>query len=85
MPLRKDDRETLPQNTGHPTRDTTHDKWRNSILVGPQTAGIPTVHNSDDWARDGDQLDSNDDMVPRATLEESGGVLGYHNSQRRKS
>jgi hypothetical protein len=83
MPLRKDDRETLPQNTGHPTRDTTHDKWRNSVLVGPQTAGIPTVHNADDWARDGDQLPSNDDMVPRH-VDETGGAVDYHLSQRGK-
>jgi hypothetical protein len=83
MPLRKDDRETLPQNTGHPTRDTTHDKWRNSILVGPQTAGIPTVHNADEWARDGDQLSSNNDMVPPETHDESG-ALEYFKTQRRR-
>lgn len=77
-------RETLPQNTGNPVRDETHHKWRNSILVGPQTAGIPTVHNEDEWARDGDQLSSNDDMVPRTTAEDrTGGVLGYHRSQRK--
>ena len=79
-----DRRETLPQNTGHPKRDSTSDKWRNSVLVGPQTAGLPTVHNEDEWARDNDQLPSNDDMVPKDTLDESGGVLGYHRSQRRK-
>jgi hypothetical protein len=76
--------ETLPQNTGTPTRSTVHDKWRNSVLVGPQTAGLPTVHNADEWARDGDQLPSNNDMVPHTPPEDrTGGVLEYHRSQRR--
>jgi hypothetical protein len=78
-----DRRETLPQNTGHPTRDTTHGKWRNSVLVGPQTAGLPTVHNEDEWARDGDLLSSNEDMVPPTAQDRTGGVLGYHRSQRK--
>jgi hypothetical protein len=81
---KRDERETLPQNTGHPTRSTVHDKWRNSVLVGPQTAGLPTVHNEDEWARDGDQLPSNNDMVPPTTPDESGGAMDYHRSQRRK-
>jgi len=82
---RNGQRETLPQNTGHPTRDTTAEKWRNSILVGPQTAGIPTVHNNDEWARDSDELVSNDDMVPNSGGEDrTGGAMEYHRSQRRK-
>lgn len=75
--------ETLPQNTGQPTRSTVHDKWRNSVLVGPQTAGIPTVHNADEWARDGDQLNSSNDMVPHTAEDRTGGVLEYHRSQRK--
>lgn len=86
MADRRDRREpeTLPQNTGYPTRDRTADKWRNSILVGPQTAGIDTVHNRDEWARDDDQLPSNDDMVPPIAQDRTGGALEYHRSQRRK-
>jgi hypothetical protein len=76
-------RDTLPQNTGHPTRSTVHDKWRNSVLVGPQTAGIPTVHNEDEWARDSDSLPSNNDMVPPTTTDFTGGALGYHATQRK--
>ena len=79
-----DRRETLPQNTGHPVRSTVHEKWRNSILVGPQTAGLPTVHNEDEWAHDGDPLPSNNDMVPPDSHDDTGGVLAYHRSQRRK-
>lgn len=79
-----DRRETLPQNTGHPTRSDVHDKWRNSILVGPQTAGLPTVHNEDEWARDGDLLPSSNDMVPRNAIDRTGGAVEYHQSQRRK-
>jgi hypothetical protein len=75
--------ETLPQNTGHPKRDSTSDKWRNSVLVGPQTAGIKTVHNEDEWAYDSDQLPSNDDMVPKSGIDYTGGAIGYHKSQRR--
>ena len=79
--------ETTPQSTGHPTRDETHKKWRNSILVGPQTAGLPTVHNEDEWARDGDPLPSNNDMVPRNQgnfgVDQTGGALDYHNSERK--
>jgi len=81
---RNGQRETLPQNTGNPTRDTTADKWRNSILVGPQTAGIPTVHNNDEWARDSDALGSNDDMVPKLPYDRTGGAVEYNRSQRRK-
>jgi len=78
-------RETLPQNTGHPARDTTAEKWRNSVLVGPQTAGIPTVHNEDEWSRDGDALGSNDDMVPNSGGQDrTGGAVEYHRSQRRR-
>ncbi len=83
-PITPRDRETLPQNTGHPTRDETHRKWRNSILVGPQTAGLPTIHNEDEWTRDSDQLPSNNDMVPPAGgHDDTGGALDYHQSQRR--
>lgn len=81
---RRDEPETLPQNTGHPARPNPRDMWRNSVLVGPQTAGIPTVHNEDEWARDSDQLPSNNDMVPGRGGDESGGALDYHQSQRRK-
>ncbi len=85
MALRNSDNETLPQNTGHPTRDETHKKWRNSVLVGPQTAGIPTVHNADEWARDSDQLSSDNDMVPRSKRsgDVTGGAVDYHQSQRK--
>jgi hypothetical protein len=75
--------ETLPQNTGHPVRDETHRKWRNSILVGPQTAGIPTVHNLDEWARDSDVLGSDDAMQPKKPWDQTGGALDYHRSQRK--
>lgn len=82
---RNGQRETLPQNTGHPVRDETYDKWRHSVLVGPQTAGIPTVHNEDEWARDNDELGSNDDMVPNSGgQDQSGGAVNYHRSQRRR-
>ena len=77
------ERETLPQNTGHPVPETPADKWRNSVLVGPQTAGLPTVHNEDEWATEG-ELPSNDDMVPRTSTDYTGGALDYHRSQRRK-
>lgn len=84
MPRKREDQpETLPQNTGHPVRSTVHDKWRNSVLVGPQTAGIPTVHNEDEWSRDSSELASNNDMVP-PHHDETGGALDYHRSQRRK-
>ena len=79
-------RDTTPQNSGHPTRSTVHTKWRNSILVGPQTAGIPTVHNEDEWARDDDFLPSNNDMVPSTgpnDKDRTGGALDYHRSQRK--
>jgi hypothetical protein len=78
------ERETLPQNTGHPVPSTPADKWRDSVLVGPQTAGIPTVHNEDSWVRDSDALPSSDDMVPGMTNDKTGGALGYHRSERRK-
>ena len=82
---RNGQRETLPQNTNTPTRDETHKKWRNSVLVGPQTAGLPTVHNEDEWARDSDELGSNDDMVPGLVRSDlTGGALDYHKSQRRR-
>ena len=76
------------QGIGHPTRDDTHRKWRNSVLVGPQTAGLPTVHNEDEWARDSDVLSSNMDLVPPvpddSNLQDfTGGAIIYHNSQRR--
>lgn len=78
-------RETLPQNTNTPTRDETHRKWRHSVLVGPQTAGLPTVHNNDEWYTDSDELASNDDMVPPyGNAPEDGGAVAYHRSQRRK-
>lgn len=79
------DRDTLPQNTGHPTRDETHERWRHSVLVGPQTAGLPTIHNEDEWARDGDALGSDNHMVPNSGGEDrTGGAIEYHRSQRRK-
>jgi hypothetical protein len=73
-----------PQNVGHRKRDRTSDLWRNSVLVGPQTAGIPTVHNEDEWARDGDPLPSSSDLgVPTGTgTDITGGALDYHDSQR---
>jgi hypothetical protein len=78
-------RETLPQNTNFPVRDETHTKWRHSVLVGPQTAGLPTVHNNDEWYRDSDVFGGNEDMVPpNRGSEETGGALSYHRSQRRK-
>jgi hypothetical protein len=80
---RRDQPETLPQNTGHPVPKTPAEQWRNSVLVGPQTAGIPTVHNEDEWATEG-ELPSNNDMVPSNDHDLTGGVLGYHRSQRRK-
>jgi hypothetical protein len=80
---RNGQRETLPQNTNTPTRDETHVKWRHSVLVGPQTAGLPTVHNNDEWARDDDALGSNDDLVPNTATDKTGGALGYHRSQRK--
>jgi hypothetical protein len=78
-------RETLPQNTGHPVPVTPAEMWKNSILVGPQTAGIPTVHNEDSWTRDSSVLESNDDMVPGSGGQErTGGAVEYHRSQRRR-
>ena len=83
--IKNDQRETLPQNTNNPVRDQTYDKWRNSVLVGPQTAGIPTVHNEDEWYKDSDELASNQDMVPHIGKDDcTGGALDYHRSQRRK-
>ena len=77
-------RDTVPQNSGHPTRDETHKKWRNSILVGPQTAGLPTVHNEDEWARDGDVLGSDNSMQPPTNeVDYTGGAVDYHKSQRK--
>lgn len=73
----------LPQDTGHSTRDATHRKWRNSILVGPQTAGLPTVHNEDEWARDADVLGSDNAMQHRPVNDKTGGALDYHRSQRK--
>jgi hypothetical protein len=77
-------RDTTPQNSGHPKRDKTSDHWRNSILVGPQTAGIPTVHNNDEWYTDGDPIGSDDLMQPRAMeVDNTGGAVAYHKSQRK--
>lgn len=77
-------RDTTPQNSGHPSRDETHKKWRNSILVGPQTAGLPTVHNEDEWARDSDVLGSDSAMEqPTAHVDFTGGAMDYHKSQRK--
>ena len=59
---RRDQPETLPQNTGHSVPETPAHKWRNSVMLGPQTAALPTVHNEDDWATEGD-LPSKDEMV----------------------
>lgn len=74
---------TTPQSTGHPTPDRTHTKWRNSILVGPQTAGIPTVHNEDEGAIEGNRFGSDNAFQPPDADDQTGGVLGYHRSQRR--
>ena len=71
------------QNAGHPKRDRTTDFWRNSVLVGPQTAGLPTVHNEDEWYTDSDALPSNEDMVPPIGNDKSG-ALEYHRTQRRR-
>jgi len=76
---------SLPQNTGHPKRDKTSDHWRNSVLVGPQTAGIPTIHNEDEFYTDADRLGSDRSMdVPTDSGDMTGGAVDYHRSQRRK-
>ncbi len=80
----RDERETLPQNTGHPVRNDTAAHWRNSVLVGPQTAGLPTVHNEDEWASDGDGIGSDGFMQPPTAYDRTGGAVEYHKSQRRK-
>lgn len=69
---------TLPENTGHPTRDKTHARWRDSVLVGPQTAGLPTVHNEDESGPGAM-------ATPRSGGSDStGGAVDYHRSQRPK-
>ena len=77
--------DTLPQNTGHPSPDRTHTLWRNSILVGPQTAGIPTVHNEDEGAFESATFgsDSNFQPAPGTGTDPTGGALDYHRTQRR--
>jgi hypothetical protein len=72
-------RDTTPQNSGHATPDRTHTFWRNSILVGPQTAGLPTVHNEDEDAGGSDRQ-----LEHPTRIDLTGGALGYHQSQRRK-
>ena len=72
------------QNAGNPTRDRTAAHWRNSILVGPQTAGIPTVHNEDEWVFDGDSIASDDHIAGHHKVDVTGGAIEYLNSQRRK-
>lgn len=74
------------QNAGHPKRDKTSDHWRNSILVGPQTAGIPTVHNEDEWSSDEDAIRSDDrlDLPQGNGTDPTGGALDYFDTQRRK-
>jgi hypothetical protein len=72
-----------PQSSGHRTRATVADHWRNSVLVGPQTAGLPTVHNEDEWAGDGDRIGSDDKMQPAPGHDLTGGALDYHRSQRK--
>lgn len=82
---RRDQRETLPQNTGHPVPDNTPAYfWRNSVLVGPQTAGIPTVHNEDEGARESTPFGSDNYMNPKLPEDRTGGAIEYHRSQRRK-
>ena len=76
--------ETLPQNTGNEVRNDVWDHWRNSVLVGPQTAGIPTVHNEDEWAKDSDEIGSDDFMQPTLPQDRTGGAVQYLRSQRRK-
>lgn len=83
--MARNDKETLPQNTGHPVPFTPADRWRHSVLVGPQTAGIPTVHNEDQWTKDSDSWAGNDDNVPGSGGQDrTGGAVEYHRSQRRK-
>ena len=70
------------QNAGNPKKDKTSDHWRNSILVGPQTAGIPTVHNEDEWPG---EIGSDSYLnVPRGSSDRTGGAVDYLNSERRK-
>lgn len=72
-----------PQEAGHKSPDKTHTLWRNSILVGPQTAGIPTVHNEDEGAHENERFGSDNNFQPPNADDPTGGVLGYHRSQRR--
>jgi hypothetical protein len=72
------------QNAGHPKRDKTSDFWRDSVLVGPQTAGIPTVHNEDEWMQDSDTLRSGVNVPGGTGTDITGGALDFHATQRRK-
>jgi len=85
MPRIAKEEGTLPQNTGHPKRDQTSDPWRNSILVGPQTAGIPTIQNEDEWYTDADNLVADRWMeVPSGRTDMTGGAVDYNRKQRRR-
>ena len=71
---------SLPQNTGEPTPNPTPRVWQNSILVGPQTAGIPVVHDEA-----GDVVGSDSWMgIPTKGGDMTGGAIDYLHSQRRK-
>jgi hypothetical protein len=73
------------QNAGNPTRDRTAAQWRNSILVGPQTAGIPTIHNEDELVFDSDSVTGDRAFdVPSASTDYTGGAVEYLKSQRRR-
>lgn len=77
-------RDTTPQNSGHPTPNDVHTFWRNSVLVGPQTAGIPTVHNEDEGAHESATFGSDSHFQPPTRgSDDTGGALEYHRSQRR--
>lgn len=75
----RNDKETLPQNTGDPTPNPTPRVWQNSILVGPQTAGIPITHNEE-----GNVVGSDDYLGIPVTNDKTGGAVSYFRSQRRK-
>jgi hypothetical protein len=73
------------QNAGKPSPDKTRDFWRNSCLVGPQTAGIPTAHNEDELSSDDAVMASDNLMaIPSDSGDMTGGAVDYHKSQRRR-
>lgn len=74
---------SVPQSIGHPTPNDVHKHWRNSILVGPQTAGIPTVHNEDELGFENGVIGTDSNMQPRRSEDRTGGALAYHKSQRK--